>query len=64
MGSINQDDVQRGKISLLTDMDKVIDENTEIELVDMLENSGFPDDIDFNPHGMALTPNWVSEDEK
>jgi hypothetical protein len=46
-------------------MSEVVSDDTEVDLVNLLTGSGFPSEtVDFHPHGMALTPNWVSKDEK
>ena len=64
--NIEQEDVEQGKIALLKGMDKVVSEDTDVgDLKNLLIGSGFPSDIvDFHPHGMALTPDWVSKDNK
>ena len=64
--NIEQKDVEQGKIALLKGMDKVVSEDTDVgDLKNLLIDSGFPSDkVDFHPHGMALTPDWVSKDNK
>ena len=46
-------------------MDKVVSEDTDVgDLKNLVIDSGFPSDkVDFHPHGMALTPDWVLEKE-
>jgi hypothetical protein len=48
----------------LTISNEAFDRSGEYGLVDLLPSSGFPEDVDFHPHGMALTPDWVNKDEK
>lgn len=47
-------------------MNEKISEDFEIgELTNLIDGSGFPgDEVDFHPHGMALTPDWVNEEDK
>ena len=43
------------------------DSSTYGDLTNLLTDSGFHTanpGVDFHPHGMALTPNWISETEK
>lgn len=63
--NIEQTGVEQGKISLLRGLDKSIDGEHSIDLVqDLLKDAGFPEGVDFHPHGMALTPDWVNKDDK
>lgn len=57
---IENEGKEMGKISLFKS-----DSQPGDTLPNLLTSSGFPiDTVDFNPHGMALTPNWVSTTEK
>lgn len=64
--NINQDGVEKGKITRISDVGQAVfaNEYADIEPEDMLAGSGFPNDIDFHPHGMSITPDWVSETDK
>jgi len=64
--NINQTGVENGKITLLSGVnDASIDEFASImEEINLVEDAGFPSDVAFHPHGMSITPNWVSETEK
>lgn len=63
--NIEQTGVEQGKIALLGGMDEVVSEDTDVgDLKNLVTDSGFPSDkVDFHPHGMALTPEWVVEKE-
>ena len=64
--NIDQTGVPNGEITRLTGVEDASIDNEYSDIVStaMLADSGFPDDIDFHPHGMSITPDWVSETEK
>lgn len=63
--NIEQTGVDQGKLVLLKNMGtSVTADGFEPEYEDLLPNSGFPEGIDFHPHGMAMTPDWVDAENK
>lgn len=64
--NINQNAVENGKITLLSGVNTAVsaDDFANIESVDVLANAGFPDGVAFHPHGMSITPDWVSTTDK
>jgi len=65
--NINQTGVENGKITLLSGVNNAVstDDFANIESVEIdLAAAGFPDGVAFHPHGMSITPNWVSTTDK
>jgi len=65
--NINQTGVENGKITLLTGVNNAVstDGFDAIDSVEIaLADTNFPEGVAFHPHGMSITPDWVSTDYK
>jgi len=64
--NINQTGVEDGKITLLTNVNSAVSSDgfAGISAEEIFADSDFPEGVAFHPHGMAITPDWVSTTDK